>query len=261
MAFFAPLGGILFAAEAVTLYFAWRTADVPSDFRDSEAIMYTCLAQIQAWCIGIPMLALIGYSSADASYFARIFLIWVFTVAGVVLVAWPKIFKAIRIRRNPHIRSFNGRRSSIAGILHPRGSIDTTVLDESHGESRTLSMTAQHQTNFWSPIMNQIREGDLSSSSRDSSTAAPQSDVVSTVQTLCEDVAGKPDTSQREWTGQAQEQSIEPPPPAASQSDFCRAQMLCDDFAVELDTAKREFTDLTGQTLVCSIFQNEQVLL
>ena len=178
MAFIAPLGGILFAAEAVTLYFAWRTVDVPSDFRDSQAIMYTCLAQIQAWCIGIPMIALIGYSSADASYFARIFLIWIFTVSGVVLVAWPKIFKAIKIRRNPHIQRFNGRRSSIAGLLHPRGSVETTVQDES--QSRNLSMTAQHQTTFWSPIMNQIREGDLSSSSRESSaeptlSSAPQS--------------------------------------------------------------------------------------
>jgi len=267
LAFIAPLGGILFAAEVVTLYFAWRTVDVVSDFRDSEAIMYTCLAQIQAWCIGIPMLALIGYSSADASYFARIFLIWIFTVSGVVLVAWPKIFKAIKIRRNPNMQSFNGRRSSIAGILHPRGSTTTTVRDDSHGDSRTLSMTAQHQTNFWSPIMDQIQEGDLSSSSRESSTeptlsSAPQSNVVSMVQMLSAIVARKrPDTPQWEWTGQAQEQSIEPPPPAASQSDFCKAQMLCDEFAAELDTAKREFTDMTGQTLECSIFPSEQVLL
>ena len=86
--------------------------------------------------------------------------------------------------------------------------------------------------------------------------------VVSTVQKLGDNVAGKPDNSQGEWTdGQAQEQSIEPPLPAASQSDFCRAQMLCDDFAAELGTAKREFTDMTGQTLECSIIQNEQVIL
>jgi len=119
IAFFAPLGGLLFGVEAVTLYFAWRTADVPSDFRDSEAIMYTCLTQIQAWCIGIPMLVLIGYSSADASYFARIFLIWIFTVSGVVLVAWPKILKAIKNRRKPDLSSGGRRRVSIAGIFHP----------------------------------------------------------------------------------------------------------------------------------------------
>lgn len=34
-AFFGPLGGILFCAELLTMFFAWKTADVPEDFRDS----------------------------------------------------------------------------------------------------------------------------------------------------------------------------------------------------------------------------------
>ena len=54
-AFFGPLVGVLFFAELLTMFFAWKTADVPEDFRDSGAVMYACFAQIQAWAIGVPM--------------------------------------------------------------------------------------------------------------------------------------------------------------------------------------------------------------
>ena len=225
MAFFAPLGGILFAAEAVTLYFAWRTADVPSDFRDSQAIMYTCLTQIQAWCIGIPMLVLIGYSSADASYFARIFLIWIFTVSGVVLVAWPKIIKAIKIRRNPHIQSINGRRSTISGVLHSR---DFNNPADSLGEMTLGDMMSpteiqNHQSKFWASVMDQIQ--DEYSSSEESTT--------------------------------------DPPPSLAPQSKvlsrtLSRTQMLDNDSAAEPETAKYEVADLIGQTLESSTYRNKK---
>lgn len=118
-AWFGPLAGLIFVSEILTMFFAWKTADIPEDFRDSEAVMYACFAQIQAWAVGVPMLAVLGTSSADATYFGRIFLIWIFSVSSVVVVVGPKIFKAIKMRRNPQLKRQGGR-VSVTG-LYPSG--------------------------------------------------------------------------------------------------------------------------------------------
>jgi hypothetical protein len=100
-AWFGPLIGLLFFAEGLTMYFAWKTADIPDDFRDSGAVMYASFAQMQSWSFGIPMLAVLGSSSSEATYFGRICLIWIFSVSSVVVVVGPKLISAFRIRRNP----------------------------------------------------------------------------------------------------------------------------------------------------------------
>ena len=100
-AWFGPLIGLLFFAEGLTMYFAWKTADIPDDFRDSGAVMYASFAQMQSWAFGIPMLTVLGNSSSEATYFGRICLIWIFSVSSVVVVVGPKLISAIRIRRNP----------------------------------------------------------------------------------------------------------------------------------------------------------------
>lgn len=115
--FFGLLIGIIFVAEATTMYFAWKTVNLSEDFRDSEAVMYACMAQIQSWVVGVPMVAMLGHSSADAVYFARILLIWTFSVSAVVVVVDPKIVKAIKNRLKPCL-SPGGRRVSIAGVFH-----------------------------------------------------------------------------------------------------------------------------------------------
>lgn len=119
-AWFGPLAGIIFVSEILTMFFAWKTADIPEDFRDSEAVMYACFAQIQAWAVGLPMLAVLGTSSADATYFGRIFLIWIFSVSSVVVVVGPKILKAVKLRRNPELKHKGGR-VSVTGLYQPDG--------------------------------------------------------------------------------------------------------------------------------------------
>jgi len=42
--FFGSLIALLFCAEILTFYFAWKPADVPEDFRDSAAVMYASFA-------------------------------------------------------------------------------------------------------------------------------------------------------------------------------------------------------------------------
>jgi hypothetical protein len=100
---FGPLIALLFFAEALTMYFAWKTTDIPDDFRDSGAVMYASFAQIQSWAFGIPMLAVLGSSSSEATYFGRICLIWIFAVSSVVVVVGPKLVHAYRLRRSPEL--------------------------------------------------------------------------------------------------------------------------------------------------------------
>jgi len=63
------------------------------------------------------MLAIIGCTSADATYFVRIFLIWIFAMSGVVLVVlvvYPTICLAVKGRkdlRNPLHRQHSHRKA------------------------------------------------------------------------------------------------------------------------------------------------------
>ena len=136
-AFFGPLTAIIFIAEGIALHFAWRTADIQEDFRDSEAIMYTCLVQIQAWAVGVPMLVALGYTSADATYFARIFLTWIFSLSSVALIVCPKIFRAIQIRRNPELGNRKGR-VSVTGLYEPSSNFGFDIPDFSKSKSNTM---------------------------------------------------------------------------------------------------------------------------
>jgi len=73
---------------------------------------------------GVPMLAVLGTSSADATYFGRIFLIEIFAVSCIAVVVGPKIIRAIRIRRNPELGRKKGR-VNVSGIYQPTSSQDT----------------------------------------------------------------------------------------------------------------------------------------
>ena len=106
---------ILVLAETLTVFFAWKTADAPDGFSDTNHILLTLALQIQAWIVGVPILVVLGSSSADATYLGRVFLVWIFSVSSVALVVWPRIILAIRLRRNPDL----GRKSRvrISGIV------------------------------------------------------------------------------------------------------------------------------------------------
>ena len=154
-AFFGPLVGILFLAQLLTMYFAWKTADVPEDFRDSGAVMYACFAQLQAWAIGCPMLALLGFESVDASYFAKFFLIWIFAVSGVVVVVGPKIYKAIKIRRHPELRNIKrGRRHSVSDLY----STDSGFLSVHKVDTKFPSIHVPHELEGLGKATRGIRE-------------------------------------------------------------------------------------------------------
>jgi 7 transmembrane sweet-taste receptor of 3 GCPR len=126
-AWFGPLIGLLFFAEGLTWYFAWKTADIPDDFRDSGAVMCASFAQMQSWAFGIPMLAVLGNSSSEATYFGRICLIWIFSVSSVVVVVGPKLISAFRIRRNPALGQKKDR-VRVTGLTTPIASHQSSQI-------------------------------------------------------------------------------------------------------------------------------------
>jgi len=140
------------------VYFAWKTEDVPEDFRDSGAVMYACFAQLQSWAIGVPMLIVLGTSSTDATYFGRVFLIEIFAVSSVVVVVGPKVIKAFRIRRNPELGRKKGR-VNVSGIYQPpvTNSINTAAAASfrlSKGSSQTKFDSGNQSFNTRSHLPN-----------------------------------------------------------------------------------------------------------
>jgi len=125
---------------------------VPEDFRDSGAIMYACFAQLQSWSIGVPMLIVLGTSSAEATYFGRIFLIEIFAVSSVVVVIAPKVIKAIRIRRNPELGKNKGR-VNVTGVYQPTNSQDSAASLRISAFNASGNQTWQSNTSS-SPLPN-----------------------------------------------------------------------------------------------------------
>lgn len=132
-AFFGPLMGLIVFAEGTSAFFAWKTSDLPEDFRESQSVLFTICTHIQAWIIGVPILSVLHQSSSDATYFGRVLLIWLFSVSGVVCAVYPKIFRAIQLRRRPELRQKD--RVSVTGIYAPSTGGPRTIeysLDQSH---------------------------------------------------------------------------------------------------------------------------------
>lgn len=115
--FFAPLMAIIILAEVLTAFFAWKTSDVPEDFRDSTAVLYAILTQLQAWVIGVPILAVLGTSSANATYFGRVLLIWIFSISSVGIVVAPRLVLTLRMIRNPSLQKKD--RVKVSGLYAP----------------------------------------------------------------------------------------------------------------------------------------------
>lgn len=132
--FFGPLAGLVVCAQVLSFYFAWKTTDIPSDFQDSQAVVYTSFVQLQAWTVGIPMLAAIGNTSTDATYIGRTMLIWIFATSSVIVVVWPKVFKAISMRRHPEQRKKG--RVSVTGMNDYVPTSSITPRHESHTAQR-----------------------------------------------------------------------------------------------------------------------------
>lgn len=59
-------------------------------------ILYACYASLQCWSFGVPMIIVVGSSSVDAAYFARLCVAWILGAAAVSTVVWTYLGAAMR---------------------------------------------------------------------------------------------------------------------------------------------------------------------
>lgn len=107
-AYFWTLTAILMFCNLCTLIMAWKTQTIAQNLSDASTVFYLILTQLQAWFVGIPILAVIGDNSVDTVYFGRILLIWLFAMAPLFIVLLPRVSAAIRTKRNPALRQNRG---------------------------------------------------------------------------------------------------------------------------------------------------------
>jgi hypothetical protein len=129
--------GLLIFAEGTSAFFAWKTAYLPEDFRDSSSVLFAICTHIQAWAIGLPILAVLGNSSTNATYLGRVLLIWLFAVSSVACVIYPKLARAIYLRRHPERRQKH--RVSISGLNLPTAG--THPVDQSSSMDRPAELS------------------------------------------------------------------------------------------------------------------------
>jgi len=115
-AFFGPLAVLIIVSEALAAFFAWKTADVPEALCDTPCVVQAIGMNFQAWVVGVPILAVLGESSAEATYLGRVLLIWIFAVSCVAVVVGPKVYQALQLRRHPELLVRTGKRVSVSGI-------------------------------------------------------------------------------------------------------------------------------------------------
>lgn len=106
--FFWSLTSILMSCTLGTLLMAWKTKTISQNLSDSSTVFYLIHTQMQAWFVGIPILAVIGDDSVDTVYFGRILLIFLFAMAPLFIVLLPRVSQAIKQKRNPELKRNHG---------------------------------------------------------------------------------------------------------------------------------------------------------
>jgi hypothetical protein len=71
----------------VTANFARKTSTVPAEYHDSASVFYAILMQLQAWMLGVPILAVLGNDSVEATYFDRVLLFWVLSILAIAVIS------------------------------------------------------------------------------------------------------------------------------------------------------------------------------
>ena len=76
------------------------------------SIIYACYGSLQCWGFGVPMILLVGTSSVDAAYLARLCLTWILGVASISTVVWTPLYTAMRQGR-PRLERFRFSQASM----------------------------------------------------------------------------------------------------------------------------------------------------
>lgn len=138
--FFGPLMATMVTSQALTVWFAIKTTDVPGDLRESNAVLLAIATTIQAWIVGVPILAVLGNDSVDATFFGRVLLIFALSVSGVVIVVLPKVNLTLRLRCKPELgNAADNSRVRISGLTTPASSTRQLQHPDNSGSSSLLN--------------------------------------------------------------------------------------------------------------------------
>ena len=139
-AFFGPLMGLLVLAEGLTAFFAWKTSDVPEDFRESSSVVTAICIQLQAWIVGVPILGVLGTDSTNATYIGRILLVFIFSVSSVAVVVVTKVYHAMLLKINPE--AANKKKNRVNVTTASSGTVRVSGLNSSDPRSAAASSSS-----------------------------------------------------------------------------------------------------------------------
>ena len=140
--FYLPLGSLVMLFDFWIGFQAWNLMYI----RTMGPILYAVYGQLQVWCFGTPILAVLGSSSSDGLYFARVLLVWSFSISSLSVVVIPKVSAAIQVWRNPALVNSAKQRVSMHSAvaresMHLREHSTSFYLQSPTRRSRIMSST------------------------------------------------------------------------------------------------------------------------
>ena len=89
--FLIPLVALMGISTSACAVMAWITKDVDSRFAESKFIFYTIFVQIQVLMLGVPVLVILEFASANTTYLDRSMLVFLVVMTVVILMIGPKV--------------------------------------------------------------------------------------------------------------------------------------------------------------------------
>ena len=143
--FLLPLLCLMACATLMCAVMACKTKDVDSRFSESKWIFYTIFVQIQVLILGIPVLVILGYESANATYLGRSLVVFVMVITVVLLMIGPKVHRIVMeaARTEPgssYVSSMPSEASSLKRGTY--GKINVTGISMKNNSKSKLRLAA-----------------------------------------------------------------------------------------------------------------------
>lgn len=146
IAYFTALAAVTVISSTLAVVLAWKTANVPNALSDTKAVFYAVATHLQAWFVGLPILAALGQDSSTATYLGRVLLVFVFGVSTNAFVICPTLY---RIWRASKVSGDASRKSRvrITGLDFDPSSDRPGLMDCSHKSSGRLTDATAYASN------------------------------------------------------------------------------------------------------------------
>ena len=122
--FFGILAGMLLLLGAACFCVAWKSGHNAV----AGSILYASYAQVQCWVFGLPMLAALGTTSVEGTYFGRVLIIWVLSVTSIVVVVGPTSLRILRSRLDAEGGDPSRPRMIMVSLMDPSSELDDGTM-------------------------------------------------------------------------------------------------------------------------------------